>query len=94
MRTKHLLCYCSSLPGTPCDFCAGTRVGTLDDYRDALRPFVHDPVFRAAPQLREALEGLVRAVAQRFGYATSQDTWPAMIRARAALAAAEGKEAP
>ena len=92
--TKHLLCYCSTLPGTPCDFCSGIRVGTLDDYRDTLRPYVEHPVYRAAPRLREALSDLLTAVANRWGYATTQDTWPEMAQARAALAAAEGKEAP
>ena len=33
MKAKHDLCYCSSLPGSVCDFCSGLRLGTVDDYR-------------------------------------------------------------
>ena len=32
-----LACYCSSLPGTPCDFCSGIRTITEQVVIDALR---------------------------------------------------------
>jgi len=35
-RQQHALCYCASLPGTTCDFCAGLRHGTIDDYRSTI----------------------------------------------------------
>ena len=31
---KHPPCYCSSLPGSKCDFCSGLRKGTIDDFRE------------------------------------------------------------
>lgn len=34
---KHPLCYCSSLPGSKCDFCTGLRKGTVDDYKELER---------------------------------------------------------
>lgn len=33
---KHPLCYCSTLPGTPCDWCSGLRVADISDYRSYL----------------------------------------------------------
>lgn len=34
---ESVLCYCSSLPGTPCDFCSGLREATPDLYKRVVR---------------------------------------------------------
>src|SRR5438874_561130 len=48
---KHQLCYCSSLPGSKCDFCSGRRKGTLDDYKSLLKWYQDSPLVTGAPKL-------------------------------------------
>ena len=88
-KLKHLLCYCRSLPSTPCDYCSGMRHGTEDDYRSLLASYRLNPVYDAAPDLRKILADLLRAVQQRHGYATAEDTWPEVRAARKILAQIE-----
>lgn len=45
----HPLCYCSSLPGSTCDFCSGLRQGTVDDFQQLVGQRVYYTGDRANP---------------------------------------------
>ena len=72
----------------PCDLCS-EATGMNDGVGWKI---VLCPLHAAAPDLLATLTSLLSTVQGRYGYATTQDSWPEVPMAEAAIARATGEE--